>query len=477
MSVRHPLSWLERSDPQNRAVGDDHAMLGYGALCDRARRVAGSLAREHGSGRYLLLPAERSVDFVTALVAAWYSGNVPVPVDPEAPDELVRALGERCGPWARVAPVDVASLAAGEPVDQRDLNLPALVLFTSGTSGTPKGVPVSLTNLSHSAAAISKYLGYAAHPSAAVVLPLHYSYALLSQLLCMFYVGGYARIIAGFRNPLEFAKTVESEGLETFCGVPTTYQTLLTLRRLTPVTLPGVRVLCSAGAAFERDRLPAVKEIFPGARFFDNYGMTEATPRVTFIREDDPRFGEPTCGRAIEGASIRIFAESDLRELPDGDTGIIGVKGPNVFSGYLNDADATARAFTDGGYLLSGDVGYLDAGYLFVRGRRDEVFNVGGEKVSPVEIEQALLAHCAVESCAVAGFEDRRRGTVPVAYLVLRGPASKAELSEFLSRRLPAGKVPWRYFEASRLPMTANGKLQRRRLAPDDPDYVTREIG
>src|SRR5690606_9634118 len=149
---------------------------------------------------------------------------------------------------------------------------------------------------------------------------------------------------------------------------------------------------------------------------------------------------------------------------------------PNVFSGYLNDPEATAMAFTADGFLLSGDLGYLDDGYLFVSGRRDEVFNVGGEKVSPIEIERVLLEHCAVEACAVSSFEDKRRGTVPVAYAVLKGTPTKQDLMSFLRARLPATKVPWRIFEVCKLPMTSNGKVQRRKLAPEHCEYVTREL-
>jgi long-chain acyl-CoA synthetase len=397
-------------------------------------------------------------------------------VDPSAPQALLHDMGERCGNWSILDPAVLNGWPAGDSVDNRTNGLPALVLFTSGTSGIPKGVPVSMRNLSHSASTVAGYLNYAGNPSAAVVLPLHYSYALLSQVLCMMCVGGYSRIFGSFRNPLKFAQSVEAEELRTFCGVPTTYQALLTLRKLAPVTLPQVRVICSAGAAFDRSWLPAVKEVFPNATFFDNYGMTEATPRVSYIREDDARFTESTCGKAIDGLEIGIFDEATQRPLPDGEIGVIGVRGPNVFDGYLNDPEASQAAFTRDGFLLSGDLGYLDAGYLFVRGRRDEVFNVGGEKVSPAEIERVLAGFGGVEQCAVSSVEDPRRGTVPVAYLVLSTKVSKGELNTYLRARLPANKVPWHYYETRQLPMTSNGKLQRRRLVVDHSEYVIKEV-
>ena len=471
----HFLDWLDAADPSRIALVDDERAVTYGQLRDEAQVVASGLTRRFGTGRFLLLPAERTVGFVRLLCAIAYSGNVAVPIDPLAPEALISQLAEPCGDWALVT-VDEAEAHRGPGLDRRDAALPALVLFTSGTSGVPKGVVVSQSNLAHSVQAIGAYLNYQDYPSAAIVLPLHYSYALLSQLFCMFAVGGRSRLFASLRNPLKFARAVNELELQTFCGVPTTYQALCTMRRLTPISMPAVRVICSAGAAMDRGLLPEIRQIFPSAVFFDNYGMTEATPRVSFIRDDDPIFGEPTCGQPIAGLEIRVLDEVTLATLPDGEQGIIAVRGPNVFAGYLNDPKATAAAFTSDGLLLSADLGYLKCGYLYVVGRRDDVFNVGGEKVAPLEIERVLATHANVEACAISGLEDAQRGMVAAAYIKLRQPTLRRVLVEFLSSRLPAAKVPSRYFEVTEFPMTANGKLQRSRLSPNDSSLAVREI-
>src|SRR5690606_17671739 len=291
-------SWVERARPSAPAIADDGERRTYGELLARSLAQARALRRVHGAGRFLLIPAERSVRFVRTLLAASISGNVPVPIDAQAPERVVQEIARRCGDSVRLD-LDAQTEEGEGRLPERDPALPELVIFTSGTSGTPKGVPMSAENLTHSARAITGYLDYAANPSAAVVLPLHYSYALLTQVLYMFYVGGTVRLFDNFRNPIKLARAVEAEGLLTFCGVPSTYHSLCTLHRLTPLSMPSVRVLCSAGAAMDRQLLPTVKEIFPNARFFDNYGMTEATPRISYIRDDDPRFAEPTCGTPI----------------------------------------------------------------------------------------------------------------------------------------------------------------------------------
>jgi len=471
----HILDSLHRAPDAAPAVGDDAATLSYGELRHQAMRLAGGLHTAFGSGRYLLLPARRDVDFVRCLCAVSYSGNIPVPVDPDAPAPALEALRLGCADDA-VLLSDQSMPSPADPIDLRDADIAALVLFTSGTSGEPKGVVMSHANLRHSTRAISAYLDYAQNASAALVLPLHYSYALLSQLLCMLSVGGFTRIFASFRNPLKFAETVNELDLATFCGVPSTYQALCMLRRMAPFEMPRVRILCSAGAAMDRSLLAEIRELFPAARFFDNYGMTEATPRATFIEDSDPRFDEATCGRPIEGLELRVLDEQDLRPLPDGETGVVALRGPNIFAGYLNDAAATAAAFSPDGFLLSGDLGYLNDGYLYVRGRRDEVFNVGGEKVSPLEIEHALNEHPAIDACGVAGIEDGARGRVATAFLRLASPVRRVELAGFLADRLPPSRMPVRYYAVDALPLTGNGKLQRARLLPDNPDLGARDL-
>ncbi|MEO0579530.1 MAG: fatty acid--CoA ligase family protein, partial [Pseudomonadota bacterium] len=244
------------------------------------------------------------------------------------------------------------------------------------------------------------------------------------------------------------------------------------IHRMSPLSMPSMRVLCSAGAAMDRTMMAQISEMFPNAAFFDNYGMTEATPRISYIRSDDPRFAEPTCGRAIDGLEVRVVEPTTHRPLPDGEQGLVAIRGPNVFDGYLNDPENTAAAFTDDGFLLSGDSGWLDGGYIYLAGRADEIFNVGGEKVAPLEIERALAEHPAIAASAVSKTEDANRGTQAVAYLELLDDVRREELVDFLRDWLPPAKIPAYFYQVSSWPLTPNGKLQRSRLAPDGDNVV-----
>jgi fatty-acyl-CoA synthase len=385
-------------------------------------------------------------------------------------------MQEKSGAVAVLDPLWQSDFTYAMPTSPPDASMSALIMFTSGTTGFPKGVSISQANLVHSCTAISKYLDYHQHRSAAVVLPLHYSYALLSQVCCQLFVGGQVRLFANFRNPIKFSRVVNAEALATFCGVPSTYHALVLVHRLTPLCMPSVQVLCSAGAAMDRSKLREIKEIFPNAMFFNNYGMTEAAPRIAYIRDDDPRFFEQTCGRPMEGVDVKIVDPDTHDELPEGQEGMLVVRGPNVTAGYLHDEAATRQAFTRDGYLISGDIAYKDRGYLFIRGRHDDIFNVSGEKVAPLEIERVLNAHPAVEMAAVTGLPDVARGMVPVAFLKLKHSVTKKDLLQNLHQELSQIKIPQRLFHVRDFPMTTNGKLQRRKLAPDDSTYVIREI-
>jgi acyl-CoA synthetase (AMP-forming)/AMP-acid ligase II len=428
----------------------------------------------HGDGRTMVIPATSSAAFVRTLLAVMWSGNVPVPVDPNLPAEALRYIREKS---EAVAVLDASALPPDGPESDRYTpSRPALVVFTSGTSGFPKGVIVSDANLTHSCRTIAGYLDYHAYPSAAVALPLFYSYALISQVLCQLSVGGRLRLFGDMRNPLKFAAAVDAAGLETFCGVPTTYHALCTFHALRRLSMPSVRVLCSAGAAMDRTLLDATREIFPNAHFFNNYGMTEAAPRIAFIRDDDPRFGEPTCGRPMAGVEVRVIDPETERELPEREPGMLVIRGPNVTSGYLNDPEQTAHAFTASGWLKSGDMAYLDRGYIFIQGRLDDVFSSGGEKVAPLEIERALNTCPGVEASAVTGVPDAQRGMVPVAFVKAAGDLPRQQLLDHLRDRLPLSKIPLRFYRVSGFPTTANGKLQRKRLSVTDPTYVLHEL-
>jgi malonyl-CoA/methylmalonyl-CoA synthetase len=458
------------------ALADEERELDYHELRSEVRRVATAIREEYGVGQHLLLRVPMRVESVLTLLGISYSGNVPVPIDPMAPADVVEYMRSKCGSPAPLEPMAPTAYLHRDEMEPAIAAHSAAVLFTSGTSGFPKGVVISQTNLTSACEAISEYLAYDEHRSAAVVLPLHYSYALLSQVCCLLSVGGFVRLFENFRNPFKFAKVAEEKALRTFCGVPSTYVGLVMAHRMKKLYVPSVRILCSAGDAMDRERYAEVKEIFPNATFFNNYGMTEASPRIAWISDRNPRFHESTCGRPMRGVEVEVINPETHAPVPEGDFGVLALRGPNVTSGYIGDPERTAEAFTEDGYLISGDIAALEDGYITLRGRADDLFNVAGEKVAPVEVERVLDTCPGIAESAVIGVADETYGAVPIAFAKLDGELSWGDVQQFLKGRLPQIKWPRRLYEVHSLPRTPNGKLQRRDLSADATDIVVREV-
>lgn len=476
--VQTLISFVDAVPDDRPAIAEGEHRVTYGQLRSAARRVAERLADPGRPRRCIVVKARPAIAFVEILLGTLYSGNVVVPVDPRIPDQGLAYILRKCRADAAIDPgVDIDEAAPASLVQAwthcpEDL---AMVMFTSGTTGVPKGVMMSHANLAHSWSAITEYLGLAAHPSTICVLPLHYSYGLISQLLCMLRNGGYVRIMAGLSNPVAFVEAVAREEIETVFGVPSTFSLLARYHRLRPFSLPSVRLVCSAGAAFAMALYPAIREMFPNAVVFNNYGMTEACPRISYVSDRDPEFLEGSCGVPMRGVEIVTLDPDSLAILPNGQEGVLGVRGPNIMAGYLDDDERNRRAFQRDGFLITGDVARIERGHLFLRGRLDDLFNVGGEKVAPLEIENVLDEMPEVELSAVRGLVDGDRGEIAAAFIIASAPLTKRRLDEFLSARLAPGKVPSAYFEVSRLPMTGSGKLQRA-LISETADYIKRRI-
>lgn len=467
--------YLDSIRDDQTAIEDGCSSANYKQLREKAGKVARYFHNKYGKKQRILLRSSLSTDFVITLLGIIYSGNTPVPIDSQLFGETLRLVKEKMQACAVTDPITSERYHDVVPLYQTSGSIPVMILLTSGTSGLPKGVSISHANLIFSCQAISGYLCYGKYPSAAVVLPMYYSYGILSQLCCMLFVGGFVRLIPEFRNVLEFSRIVNELKLKTFCGVPSTFITLVRLNRMRSIEMPDVKILCCAGAAMNREIFNEVKEIFPNSLFFNNYGLTEATPRVSYIREDDSRFFDPTCGRPIRGVEVKIIDPDSHVTIPEREQGILAIRGPNVTQGYWNDDELTYQAFTQDGYLISGDIAYLDQGYIYLKGRCDDIFNVGGEKVAPLEIEHVLNVVDAIELSAVRGVEDELRGHVPVAFLRLNRATTRKQLVDELAKQLVATKIPTRFFEVNRFPMTRNGKLQRNKLSINS-DYIVKEI-
>ena len=336
------------------------------------------------------------------------------------------------------------------------------VLFTSGTSGPPKAVPLGHASFWWSAHASAWRIGARRDDRWLACMPLFHVGG-LSILLRSAILGSAVALHERF-DPERVSAALDAGDVTLLSLVPTMLSRLLEFRGPRPVP-PGLRAVLLGGAAAPPDLVERARA--RGLPVLPTYGLTEATSQVATATPGGPA---ASVGRPLAGTRLRI-ADPDGRALPAGARGEIQVRGPTVMRGYLGDPAATRAVLRDG-WLRTGDLGRLAPdGSLQVLGRRDDVVVSGGENVSPEEVEAALLAHPQVAEAGVAGLPDPDLGRRVAAWVVPCAGArpQPAALRAFCRERLAGYKVPKEVRLAAALPRTAAGKLQRARLVADQP--------
>jgi len=339
----------------------------------------------------------------------------------------------------------------------------ALVLHTSGTTSRPKRVPLSHKNLMVSARNVAETYKLTPEDVSLCVMPLFHVHGLVASTLATLCAGGTVVVAPRF-NPLSFWSTVRDYRVTWYSAVPTIHQVLLS-RAKAGARPPGaemLRFIRSCSAPLPPPCMTDMEERF-GAPVLEAYGMTEAAHQMA-SNMLPPGLRKPgSVGRGT-GVSIAILDEAG-NELPTLARGEVAIKGPNVFSGYENNPQANAESFTNG-WFRTGDEGYLDGdGYLVLVGRIKELINRGGEKISPREIDEALLTHPSVSEAVCFAMPDGVYGEEVAAAVVLKGPATEAELIAHCKSLLADFKCPKVVHIVDAIPRTATGKVQRRNVA------------
>ncbi|MEH0515980.1 SDR family NAD(P)-dependent oxidoreductase [Streptomyces sp. B21-079] len=493
---------LQRAD--ERVFQDSRRSVTYGALERRTRFLAGHLAAlgvERGD-RVLLRMGNR-VEMVESYLAVTRAGAVGVPVDPRSSDtELAHHLldsgartvisgaaqlpqllrtGRSTGLDCRLIVVGAAEPVAGAtdfehlavtppPADARDdlgLDETAWILYTSGTTGRPKGVVTTQRkSLWATAACTQPILGLSATDRLVWPMPLYHAASHNIGVLATLAVGAFAHILEG-SAPDEIMETVRSERATFLVGSPTTYHRMVDLARERGLELPQLRVCMAAGSACP----PALHEAFEdafGIRLLDSYGSSETGGAITTQALTGPRV-LGTTGTPLPGLTLRLTDALTGEEVTAGHEGEIWVRSPATMTGYHNAPEATRAVLVDGWYR-TGDLGRQDsAGRLTITGRVKELIIRGGENIHPAEVEHVLAGVPGVAEAAVAGKPHAVLGEVPVAYLVPgpEGPGGidTRELLETCRRELSYFKVPDEFHVIDGIPRTSTGKTARQRLA------------
>jgi len=337
----------------------------------------------------------------------------------------------------------------------------AVCLYTSGTTGRPKGALLSHENLLSNMSAFRQIAPCDQRDVFLCVLPLFHSYGATVLMLFPLDIGA-AIVLESRFIPDQTMRVMAERRVTVFAAVPSMYALWAQLPPLS-VDLSRVRFAISGGAPLPLETLGRFEERY-GILIYEGYGLTEAAPVLT----ENPLLGPRkvgSVGKPLPGIELKVLDEEG-REVLDGAVGEIIARGSNIMLGYLNRPDATAEVLKEG-WLRTGDLGRRDDdGYFYIVDRKKDLIIVGGLNVYPREVEEVLAAHPAVAEAVVIGVPDATRGEAPKAYVVLRAGASCArqELLRFARQRLAPFKVPRDLEFCEALPRTVSGKILRQQL-------------
>ncbi|MEX2642330.1 MAG: acyl--CoA ligase [Acetobacterales bacterium] len=359
-------------------------------------------------------------------------------------------------PADKGAAVD-SGLAGGDDI--------ALVLHTSGTTSRPKIVPLSHVNVTTSARNVAKTLALTAEDRCLNIMPLFHIHGLIAAVSASMAGGASVWCAPGF-NALRFFSWLDEVAPTWYTAVPTMHQTILARapRNTDSVAKAKLRLIRSSSASLPPQVMKALEETF-GCPVIESYGMTEAAHQMA-SNPLPPAERRPGSVGIAAGPEVAIM-DGKGKLLPPGETGEVAIRGRNVTKGYESNPKANAEAFT-GGWFRTGDQGVMDeAGYLRITGRIKEIINRGGEKVSPLEVDEAVMDHPAVAQVATFAMPHDKLGEEVACAVVLRDgeKASEQEIRDFVAKRLADFKVPRKVVILDEIPKGATGKLQRIGLA------------
>ena len=454
------------SMPDKEALIWQDEVVSYSVLQRRIEETARGLrVRGARQGDCLGIVAKKGLDFVYLYLAGQLIGAVNVVLDPEANEKRLEYIKEMTKPKLIVEKVDGIEAVDGLESDEGLCsNDPAEIVFTTGTTGAAKGVVLTHANIYGSASNINSFIGNGPDEVEILGLPLCHSFG-LGRLRCTLLKGATLVVLPNFANVKAFFNAIEKYHATGFGMVPAiwAYIRKISGKRIAKYA-SQIRYIEIGSAAMPIESKKELCEIFPTTRICHHYGLTEAS-RATFMEYHECIDDLKTIGReASDQVSIKIFNERGV-EVPDGEPGEMCVRGNMVTKGYLR-AEENANAYF-GDYFRTGDGGYRGPnGNLYLVSRLKELINVGGKKVSPVEVEDAIIA-LGVEDCVVIGVPDPAgiMGEVPKCY-VLRCETvlSFEEIKSALSVKIEPYKIPveWDWIDA--IPKTASGKKQRLQL-------------
>ena len=496
MLIRHFLEHSADKRPEKLALVCGEERLNYAQVEEQANRIAWALIEagvERGDRVAILL--ENSVEAVLSIFGASKAGAAFVVINPTTKPQKLRRLLDDCAPRVLITdqqrqgqmqsvlpltfsllacpfPHILASGRSERPPEQGTESDLAAIIYTSGSSGRPKGVMLSHRNMVAAATSIISYLENTEDAVILDVLPLSFDYGLY-QVLMGFMVGATVVLERSFAFPGAVLGTIARERVTGLPGVPTIFAILLQLKDLASHDLSSLRYLTNTGSALPVSHVRRLRELLPQVKIYLMYGLTECK-RVSYLPPEQVDRRPGSVGRAMPKVEAYVVREDGSRAGP-GEVGELVVSGKNVMLGYWGLPEETAEVLRPGPasgerLLMTGDLFYADEeGYLYFVGRRDDIIKSRGEKVSPKEVEEVIAQLPGVAQAVVVGVPDEVLGQAIKAVVVRANGATLTaeEVIAHCARHLEDFMVPQRVEFRAELPTTAGGKVAREQLTVD----------
>jgi long-chain acyl-CoA synthetase len=473
------LDWSLRT-PGRIALIDKKSAISYEVLFRNIWSTKTRLEKEFSleKGDHVLLAANKNVHFIYAYFAIHLIGARVVPLDEQIQAEKLSLIIQKTNPklivglrlendsrccdfsifednWLEEIP---------NKIDFPEADRPADILFTTGTTGDPKGVVLTHGNIASSALNINAFIGNNHKDVELLALPISHSFG-LGRIKCILTTGGTLVLLGSIVNMKRMFRTFEEHKVTGFGMVPASWEYIQKMsgNKLADFA-PQLKYIELGSAYMSPKDKRAIMELFPQTRICMHYGLTEAS-RSAFIQFSEDKTHLHSVGKASPNVEIAIIDQSG-RHLNTGNEGEICVKGNHVTQGYR---DLPKTNFFHGEYFRTGDIGSMDSeGYIYLKGRYKEIINVGGKKLSPIEVETKITEFDPSLEAACIGIQDPEGvlGEVVKAFVVKNNSLKTFDhIKEYLKANLESYKVPVVFEWIKEIPKTKSGKIQRQKLA------------
>lgn len=486
-------------DPDRIFLIEERGRATYGEIIRQVDALAcGFLANGLEKGQRVILHLGNSAEYVVSLLATMVSGGIAVSLIDLLPAGPVLSIARQCeaswvvtksipgggiasepvsGRWRKILVDPPDNLAfhpdgfsyrqlladhagKGPPEESPNPHDVAMILFTSGTSGTPKGVMLTHANLVANAESVISTLRLTSDDRAAVILPFQYAFG-NSILTTHAMAGGSLALSRNFTFPNQVLDDIVREEATGLYGVPSTFSILLRRSAIRKVRFPKLRYIAQAGGPMAVEDAVELKQMLPDTDLCIMYGQTEACARLTTLAPSDFDRKRGSVGKAIPGVALSVRREDGTLCDP-GEMGEVFAAGSNIMAGYWNDPEATSAVLGPHG-LRTGDLGRLDReGFLFLSGRRNAMIKSGGHRIHPEQVEQAILELPGVSEVVVVGEPDDILGQSLTAYVVCeKGAFDSRTIQQFCRETLGPHMTPRRVIQTDHIPKTPSGKISR----------------